>query len=209
MELWVNPRGYGESSRAPIHGDRDHEARSVVHMTPEDLGDFNRSHMVKTGIRALVTAALLVFLYFVLPVENRPHQSVVLRLAVALVVFVVVLANEIRLISGHDRPMLRATVAMATIIPLFLVLFAWIYLTMARAYPAAFGVPLSRISALYFTVTVFSTVGFGDITPKTDVARLVVTVQMLADLAVIAVVIRLILGAAARGVDRLRESSTT
>jgi hypothetical protein len=52
-------------------------------------------------------------------------------------------------------------------------------------------------------------VGFGDITPKTDVARLVVTVQMLADLAVIAVVIRLILGAAARGVDRLRESSTT
>jgi hypothetical protein len=178
-------------------------------MTPEDLGDFNRSHMVKTGIRALVTAALLVFLYFVLPVENRPHQSVVLRLAVALVVFVVVLANEIRLISGHDRPMLRATVAMATIIPLFLVLFAWIYLTMARAYPAAFGAPLSRISALYFTVTVFSTVGFGDITPKTDVARLVVTVQMLADLAVVAVVIRLILGAATRGVNRLRASSTT
>jgi hypothetical protein len=134
---------------------------------------------------------------------------VVLRLAVALVVFVVILANEIRLISGHDRPMLRATVAMATIIPLFIVLFAWIYLTMARAYPAAFGVPLSRISALYFTVTVFSTVGFGDITPKTDVARLVVTVQMLADLAVVAVVIRLILGAAARGVDRLKESSTT
>jgi hypothetical protein len=178
-------------------------------VTPENLGDFNRSHVVKTGIRALVTAALLVFLYFVLPVENRPHQSVVLRLAVALVVFVVILANEIRLISGHDRPMLRATVAMATIIPLFIVLFAWIYLTMARAYPAAFGVPLSRISALYFTVTVFSTVGFGDITPKTDVARLVVTVQMLADLAVVAVVIRLILGAAARGVDRLKESSTT
>jgi hypothetical protein len=177
-------------------------------MTPEDLDDFNRSDMVKTGFRALVTAALLVFLYFVLPVENRPHQSVVLHLAVALVVFVVVLANEIRLISGHDRPMLRATVAMATIIPLFLVLFAWIYLTMARAYPAAFGVPLSRISALYFTVAVFSTVGFGDITPKTDVARLVVTVQMLADLAVVAVVIRLILGAAARGVDRLKESST-
>jgi voltage-gated potassium channel len=179
-------------------------------MTPspiEDLSTFERSHVVKTGVRAAATAALLVLLYFVMPIENRPHQSVALRLGVALALFVVVLANEIRLISGHHRPMLRAAVAMATIIPLFLILFAWIYLTMARAYPDAFGVPLSRSSALYFTVTVFSTVGFGDITPKTDVARLVVTVQMLADLAVVAVVIRLILGAAARGVDRQKEST--
>jgi voltage-gated potassium channel len=190
-------------------GERDDKADPVVRVIPGDLGDFNRLHMVKTGIRALITAALLVVAYFVLPVEHRPHQSVVLRLGLALVVFVVVLGNEIRLISVHDRPMLRATVAMATIIPLFLVLFSWIYLTMARAYPAAFGVRLDRISALYFTVSVFSTVGFGDITPKTDVARLVVTVQMLADLAVVAVVIRLILGAAARGVDRLRSSSGT
>jgi voltage-gated potassium channel len=180
-----------------------------MQMTPGVLGDFDRSHLVKTGFRALITAALLVFAYFVLPIEHRPHQSVVLRLGVALALFVVVVVNEIRLIATHDRPMLRATVAMATIIPLFLVLFAWIYLTMARADPAAFGVPLSRISALYFTVTVFSTVGFGDITAKTDVARLVVTVQMLADLAVIAVVIRLLLGAATRGMDRLRETPTT
>jgi voltage-gated potassium channel len=176
---------------------------------PGDLEDVKVTHLVKTGTRALITAALLVFVYFVLPIEHRPHQSVVLRLTLALVLFVVVLANEIRLISGHERPMLRASVAMATIIPLFLVLFAWIYLTMARAYPAAFGVRLDRISALYFTVSVFSTVGFGDITPKTDVARLVVTVQMLADLAVVAVVIRLILGAATRGVNRLRGTPTS
>jgi voltage-gated potassium channel len=177
-------------------------------MTPspiEDLSTFERSHVVKTAVRAAITAALLVAVYFVMPIEHRPHQSVALRLGVALAIFVVVLANEIRLISSHERPMLRATVAMATIIPLFLIMFAWIYLTMSRADPGAFGGPLTRSSALYFTVTVFSTVGFGDITAKTDVARLVVTVQMLADLAVVAVVIRLILGAATRGVDRQKE----
>jgi hypothetical protein len=178
-------------------------------MNPGDFGDFNRSQMAQAGIRALLTAILLVLLYFLIPIEHRPHQSVILRLGAALALFVVVLANEIRVISGHDRPALRATVAMATIIPLFLILFSWIYLTMARAYPDAFGEPLSRISALYFTVSVFSTVGFGDITPKTDLARLVVTVQMLADLAVIAIVIRLIIGAAARGVDRLKGASAT
>jgi len=40
---------------------------------------------------------------------------------------------------------------------------------------ANFGGHLSHTDGLYFTVTVFSTVGFGDITAKTETARLVVT----------------------------------
>ena len=78
--------------------------------------------------------------------------------------------------------MLRASVALTTLIPLFLVSFAWIYLTMSRSSPASFGGTLDRTGALYFTITTFSTVGFGDITPKTDPARIVVMVQMLTDL---------------------------
>ncbi len=173
--------------------------------SPTNLSGFERSHLVATGLRALVTAALLLVVYYEIPIAHRPHESVVLRLVVALALFVAVLTNEIRLITSHDRPMLRAAVAMATVIPLFLILFAWIYVTMSHNDPTAFvgsPRPLTRSSALYFTVTVFSTVGFGDITPRTDVARLVVTVQMLADLAVLAVVIRLIIGAATRGVAR-------
>lgn len=172
-----------------------------------DLSMYERSHLIKTVVRALLSAVVLVTLYYVVPVAHRAHESVALRLSVALVLFTVILANEVRLISTHDRPMLRAGVAMATIIPLFLVMFAWIYLTLSQSDPAAFGGHLDRTSALYFTVTVFSTVGFGDITPKTDTARLVAMVQMLADLAVIAVVIRLILGAATRGVARLQGSA--
>ena len=38
--------------------------------------------------------------------------------------------------------------------------------------------------------------GFGDITPRTDAARLVVTAQMLLDLAIIGAVVRLIFNAA-------------
>jgi len=166
------------------------------------LGEFERSQLVRTGVRALLTATVLLTAYYLIPVEHRAHQSVALRLGAALALFVVVMANEIRLITNHDRPMLRAAVALSTVLPLFLVLFSWIYVTMSHADPGAFGHSLTRSSALYFTVTVFSTVGFGDIVPKTDVARLVVTVQELADLAVIAVVIRLIFGAVTRGVAR-------
>jgi hypothetical protein len=42
---------------------------------------------------------------------------------------------------------------------------------------------MDKVGAMYFTVTVFSTVGFGDITAKTDLARTLVTVQMLVNLA--------------------------
>lgn len=169
-----------------------------------DWSAFGRSDVVRMGVRALVTATVFVVLYYVVPLDHRPHESIALRLGAASALFVVVLASEIRGISNHDQPQLRGAVAMATVIPLFLVLFAWIYVTMATSNPASFGEHLSRTSALYFTVTVFSTVGFGDITAKTDPARLVVTFQMLADLAVVAIVVRLIFGAATRAVARKR-----
>jgi len=173
---------------------------------PPDLSQFERSRLVATSLRALLTALVLLTAYFVIPAANRPHESVVLRLGVALALFVAVLLHEIRRISSHDQPMLRAAVALATVLPLFLVLFSWIYLTLSKSDPTAFTPPtpngLSHAGALYFTVTVFSTVGFGDIVPKTDPARLVVTVQMLADLAIIAVVIRLIFGAVTRAEAR-------
>jgi hypothetical protein len=59
----------------------------------------------------------------------------------------------------------------------------------------SFNQPLNHTDALYFTVTVFATVGFGDITPTTDAARLVVTGQMIADLVIIGIAVKAITGA--------------
>ena len=160
------------------------------------FGSVGQAQLLKTGLRAVGISVLLLGLYYVLPEPHRHHQSVALRLAVAFAIFAAALIYEVQAIMRSPHPMLRATVAMATVIPLFLILFAWIYLTMSTSNPAFFGHPLDRTSSLYFTVTVFSTVGFGDITPKTDVARLVTTVQMMTDLIVVGVVVRLIFGAA-------------
>ena len=99
------------------------------------------------------------------------------------------------MIINTTHPRLRAVEALAVVIPLFLIVFARIYLTLATYTPDAFSAELNHNSSLYFTITTFSTVGFGDITPTTDFARLIVSVQMLLDLVVFGAVVKLLLGA--------------
>jgi voltage-gated potassium channel len=64
-------------------------------------------------------------------------------------------------------------------------LFAATYYVTGQVEAGNFGATLTRIDALYFTVTVSATVGFGDIVARTEVSRLFVTLQMLADLVLI------------------------
>jgi hypothetical protein len=164
--------------------------------------NLERRHIFFAGLRAVATSTIVLAIYFTVPVSDDPHTSVIVRLVVGLVLFMFALTYEVRAIVKSDRPILRAADALALVIPVFLVVFAWIYLTVAKSDPTAFTEPLTRVSALYFTVTVFSTVGFGDITPVSDPARVAVMIQMLCDLVFLAVVIRLILEAARGSLGR-------
>jgi len=179
------------------------------------IGEVERKELIAAGLRAAISTGVLLAAYFLLPAPTRHLRGhhvlfefgAMLRLGVAFAIFVAVLSIEIRAITRARHPMLRAGVAMAVVIPLFLLFFAWMYLTMSNSDPGTFHMGMDRMTALYFTVTIFSTVGFGDIVPHTDLARLATTFQMLADLVVIAVVIRLILGAATRSTAERRTGS--
>lgn len=61
---------------------------------------------------------------------------------------------------------------------------------------------LSRTDSLYFTVTVFSTAGFGDIPPKSELARIVTTTQMPTGLIVLGLVAKIVFGAVQTAVAR-------
>jgi voltage-gated potassium channel len=88
---------------------------------------------------------------------------------------------QIRAIVQARHPGLRAVETLAVVIPTFLLLFAAGYFLASEAQPAVFSEPLTRTDALYFTITVFATVGFGDISPVSEGTRIVVSIQMLAD----------------------------
>jgi hypothetical protein len=87
-------------------------------------------------------------------------------------------------------------------VPLFLLLFTGSYVAMAHLSTRNFGGNLTHTDGLYFTVTVFATVGFGDITAKSQTARLVVTGQMIANLIVLGIGAKVILGAVTRARQR-------
>ena len=159
---------------------------------------WHRSLVLLGLLRALATAVVLVGLYYLLPLDHV--KNVPLTLTVGLVILLAVIVWQLRAIVRARKPAVRAIVALATTVPLFVLLFASVYFVMAQASPANFGPhQLTRTDALYFTVTVFSTVGFGDITPASQGARLVVTAQMILDLLVLGLGIRAFVGAVQLG----------
>jgi voltage-gated potassium channel len=161
-----------------------------------------RAAIVWTVLRAAGSTAALVAIYYLLPLDRVAAWAAVTILAIGLVLLVGLVTWQVRGVLGSPFPGLRAAEALATSVPLFLLLFAATYVVLAAISPRYFSQPLSRTDALYFTVTVFATVGFGDITAKSEAARLVVTGQMIADLVIIGVAVKVIVGAVRRGRQR-------
>ena len=156
-------------------------------------------------IRVTVSATVLLAAYYLVPTKRSGEDSDLPWLMLDLVIFGAVVAVQVPAIIKAKYPKLRAIEALAVTVPLFLLIFSRIYLSNSLTNPAAFTSPLDNTTALYFTVTVFATVGFGDIVAQTNGMRLLVTLQMLLDLAVLGLVIKLLTSAAQRGVQRRNE----
>jgi voltage-gated potassium channel len=150
-----------------------------------------------------------VTIYYLLPLDRTSSWAAVTMLVIGLVLFIGLIAFQVRSIVRSRFPALRAIEALATSVPLFLLLFASVYVVMATISASNFGEQLTHTDGLYFTVTVFSTVGFGDITAKTEAARLVVTSQMIADLLIIGLGLRVIVGAVTRSRQQRPEDAGT
>jgi voltage-gated potassium channel len=153
-------------------------------------------------LRVAVSIAALFLAYYLLPTGTSGKGSDLPWLILGLCVFGVIVGVQVPAIVTAKYPILRAVEVMGIVLPFYLLIFARIYLSNSLQGPTAFNEPLDHTTALYFTVTVFSTVGFGDIVAQSNDMRLLVTVQMLLNLVVLGVVIRLVALAARRGVAR-------
>lgn len=158
-----------------------------------------RSVVIGALIRTVLIMGALIALYLLAPLDGLRVVPVGVSLTLAAVLLVAVGVWEIRAIARSSYPGLRGIQALAVTVPLYLLLFAAAYYAMAMHDSSSFNVDeLTRIDMLYFTVTVFSSVGFGDLYAVTQEARVLVTVQMILNLLVLGAGIRVFIGAVRR-----------
>ena len=160
-----------------------------------------RHETIRTSLAVTLAWIVLLGGFYAIPFDDRDGMTALVRLIGGLLAFVVLLALQLRSIRKDDLPEQRAIQALGVAIPLFLIAFAAFYLSLSQASADHFSERLDHSDSLYLVITLFSTVGFGDITPTTELARLVVSAQMLLDLVVIGAVVRLLLNAVKTGFD--------
>ena len=161
-------------------------------------GDALRIIATRLVSMTLSLAAILLF-YAFLPVDLRSGlwvQLLAVLLAVGLVA--VSFVRQVRQIRRSPYPVLRAVEALIVLLAMLLAVAALGAYALALDDPNAFSEPLTRLDSFYFSVTTLATVGYGDITPVSDSARVFTIIQMLVDLAFVGVVIKVISAVASR-----------
>lgn len=146
--------------------------------------------------RAALSVGILVGAYVLVPQSGVLESTAVVQMLLGVILFSVVLTLQFYSIMRDPIPEVRAAASLVVVVVMLVLLFALAYAMMSAGSPAAFSQSLDRSSAIYFTVTVLSTVGFGDITPVTAAARWVVTLQMIVNITLVVVLGRVLLMAA-------------
>jgi voltage-gated potassium channel len=177
--------------------------RTGARAKAEDLTPRARHRLaIASLLRSLFVASAFVVGYFVLPLSSSLAADSALELFAGLALLAALLTWQVRSILRSPYPVAKGVGVLVVSAPLFLVLFAATYYLMGDAEPAAFSEPLTRVDSMYFTVTVFATVGFGDITAVTQSARVVTTLQMVSGLVLVGLIARLVFGAVQEGRTR-------
>ena len=164
-----------------------------------------RRLVVEATVRTLATIAVVVTLYYVLPFDRDVDPVMLAEITLGCGVLAVVIVLQVRKVSASPYPGIRAVEALAFTVPVYVLLFATTYFVMEHTAVSSFTEALSRTDALYFSVTTLATVGYGDIAAKSGSARVVVTVQMVLDLLLLGLVVRVFLNAVKR--SRQREAA--
>lgn len=164
--------------------------------------------VVASLLRAGASVTVLVFVYYTVPLDRPLDAATWIGFVLGLLAFAAIIAWQVRAILASDIPRLRAIQAVAIGLPILLLLFASTYLRISRDAPDSFTEALGRTDALYFTVTVFTTVGFGDIAPRSELARILTMIQMLTGLVVVGLVAKVLLSAVQTAVRRRERGSS-
>ena len=149
--------------------------------------------MIRSFLKVGASSIGVLVLYLVVPLDGDLAPVIAAGALVGMLGLLVPLTlREARRIAEVDDPIIHAAKALLMLLTLLIVGFATVHYTIETAYPEELVGLETKVDGLYFSTTVATTVGFGDITPTGQVARAVVTIQMLFDLLFIGVAVRIL-----------------
>jgi voltage-gated potassium channel len=179
------------------------------HSTLAQLDRGSTRRLIATAIlRVAVSVALLLGLYAIAPTVDEANIGAIVGLLIGLALAGALLVWQFRQVIDAEHPEVRAVIALVSALTVLIVVFAYTYLSVSHSNPASFSQPLDRIGSIYFTVTVLGTVGFGDIVARTQLARVLVSIQIVLDLVFVVAVARTFVVAARIGIGRRQEEPT-
>ncbi len=156
-----------------------------------DKGTLNRI----LGAVVVLTAYVGVLLaaYFSLPPAEVTFGDLLPTALLVLLAIGILLGGYVRGLRSITRaryPLLRSFSMLTVVLGAFIVVFSYVYLSMATRNPESLPGLQTHLDGLYFTVTMLSTVGFGDISPTSQPARAVATAQMMFNLVFLGFLLR-------------------
>jgi voltage-gated potassium channel len=108
-----------------------------------DLTRAQRQRGITLGLlRALGISAILIALYYLAPLDRLAGVSLLVSMIIGLAASAAMTAYQVSAILRAAHPAVRALEALATTVPLFLVLFAATYFLMSQTNSGNFNVPV-------------------------------------------------------------------
>ena len=146
----------------------------------------------KTAL-TLLTIAVPVVVYFVLPLDKDLGKVLaVVMVVVAAASLIPISIRQAQLVLRSEDPLFDAMRCIVSALVFLVISFSTAYYVLGTGYEHEIEGLETKLDAIYFTVTILATVGFGDITADGQWARAIVTCQMVVNLAVLAVALRVV-----------------
>lgn len=155
-------------------------------------------------LAATAAVAVILTVYFWLPPPSGDDPPWVILFFIVLVslLYVVVAIWSVFRIHTSAHPLRTGVTALAVMVTAVVVIFALAYLALSKDNPDNFNVALDKVSALYFTMTILTTVGFGDIHAQTHPAMIAVMLQMVVSLTLVTTLGRIVVEASRSATKR-------
>lgn len=142
-------------------------------------------------VHMLAVVAVAVTAFAVLPMEGDRAWLGALGAIAAQALLVPFTVRRARHLVTSPQPFADAAVAVTTIVTVLIFGFAGVFKVIADTPGQVAGLE-TKIDAVYFTVSSVATVGTGDIHAEGQLARVVATIQILVNLMVLGISVRLL-----------------